>query len=72
MVQNIYTTQFATKVEMNSKIKQTKDEIDLEVSKKVGKNEVISSINLTSEAATIQASKDQINISHYINILERT
>lgn len=65
MVQNIYTTQFATKVEMNSKITQTKEEINLEVSKKVGKNEVISSINLTSEAATIQASK--VNINGVIN-----
>ena len=67
MVQNIYTTQFATKVEMNSKITQTKEEINLEVSKKVGKNEVISSINLTSEAATIQASK--VNISGVINAI---
>ena len=65
MVQNIYTTQFATKVEMNSKITQTKEEINLEVSKKVGKNEVISSINLTSEAATIQANK--VNINGVIN-----
>ena len=53
MVQNIYTTQFATKVEMNSKITQTKDEIDLEVSKKVGNDEVISRINQTPETITI-------------------
>ena len=61
MASNIYTTQFATKVEVKSSIKQTADAINLEVSKKVGKNEVISSINLTSEAATIQASKININ-----------
>lgn len=67
MASNIYTTQFATKVELSSSISQTKEEINLEVSKKVGKNEVISSINLTSEAATIQASK--INISGVINAI---
>ena len=67
MVQNIYTTQFATKVEMNSKIKQTKDEIDLEVSKKVGNDEVISRINQTPEAITIQANK--VNIGGVINAI---
>ena len=67
MASNIYTTQFATKVEVKSSIKQTADVINLEVSKKVGKNEVISSINLTSEAATIQASK--INISGVISTI---
>lgn len=67
MASNIYTTQFATKVEVKSSIKQTADAINLEVSKKVGKNEVISSINLTSEAATIQASK--INISGVISAI---
>lgn len=60
MVQNIYTTQFATKVEMNSKITQTKGEIDLEVSRKVGNDEIISKINQTPEAITIQASKVNI------------
>lgn len=67
MASNIYTTQFAAKVEVKSSIKQTADAINLEVSKKVGKNEVISSINLTSEAATIQASK--VNISGVISAI---
>ena len=70
MASNIYTTQFATKVELSSSISQTKEEINLEVSKKVGKSEVISSINLTSEAATIQASK--VNISGVIVQLTTT
>lgn len=35
MTQNIYTTQFATKAEMNSAITQTKSEIDLNVNKKL-------------------------------------
>ena len=67
MVQNIYTTQFATKVEMNSKITQTKDEIDLEVSRKVGNDEVISKINQTPETITIQANK--VNISGVITAI---
>lgn len=48
-IQNDYTDIYATKVEMSSSIKQTSDEINLEVRKKVGKNEVISSINLSTE-----------------------
>lgn len=67
MVQNIYTTQFATKVELNSRIKQTKDEIDLEVSKKVGDDEVISKINQTAEEITIQANK--VNIGGMISAI---
>lgn len=67
MVQNIYTTQFATKVEMNSKITQTAEEIDLKVKKKVGKNEVIAQINLTEETATIKANK--INIGGVITAI---
>lgn len=57
MASNIYTTQFATKVEVKSSIKQTADAINLEVSKKVDESEVISSINLSSEDATIKANK---------------
>ena len=77
MAANIYTTQFATRSEvqqtadaivlqvqrdyatkdlMYSEIEQTADSINLEVGKKVGKNEVISSINLTPETAKITAS----------------
>ena len=67
MVQNIYTTQFATKIEMNSKITQTKDEIDLKVSRKVGNDEIISKINQTPETITIQANK--VNIGGVINAI---
>lgn len=65
MVQNLYTNQFATKVEMNSKITQTAKEINIEVGEKVGKEEVIARINLTKETATIQANK--VNINGVIN-----
>lgn len=68
MASNIYTTQFATKVEMNSAISQTAEEINLEVSRKVGKDEVISRINQSAEAITINANKislagKQINLT---------
>lgn len=86
MASNIYTTQFATRAEvssqlkqtstqilsevdakfiltedeitqLNSKIDQTAGEINLEVSKKVGNNEVISRINQTPEQIKINANK---------------
>ena len=57
MAQNIYTTQFATKAELNSTISQTASEINLEVSKKVGNNEVISKINQSAESVQITAEK---------------
>lgn len=57
MAQNIYTSQFATKVEMNSAITQTAEEINLEVSKKVDENEVISKINQSAEQIQINANK---------------
>jgi len=68
MASNIYTTQFATKVEMNSAINQTATEINLEVSRKVGNDEVISKINQSAEAITINANKislagKQINLT---------
>lgn len=61
MVQNIYTTQFATKAEVSSEINQTAQEINLEVSKKVGDNEIISKINQSAEQITIEADKININ-----------
>lgn len=51
---------YATKTELNtakSEIKQTTDSITSTVSTKVGKNEVISSINQSAEAVTINANK---------------
>lgn len=66
VAQNDYTSLFATKVEMNSEISQTASEINLEVSKKVDENEVIAAINLTSETATIDASK--INLNGYVTV----
>ena len=61
MAQNIYTTQFATRAELHSEINQTADNINLEVSKKVGKNELISSINQSAEEITIDSNKISLN-----------
>ena len=55
---------YATKTQLNtakSEIKQTTDSITSTVSKKVGNNEIISKINQSSEAVTINANK--INLS---------
>ena len=57
MQKNVYTTQFATKVELNTAITQTSQEINLTVSKKVDKNEIISSINQSAEEVGIKANK---------------
>lgn len=56
-IKSDYTNVFATKVEMNSEIKQTADSINLEVRKKVDENEVISKINQSAEQIQIEADK---------------
>lgn len=56
-IKSDYTDIFATKVEMESSITQTAEEINLEVSKKVGENEVISKINQSAEQIQINANK---------------
>ena len=56
-IKSDYTNVFATKVEMNSEIKQTADSINLEVRKKVDENEVISKINQSAEQIQIKANK---------------
>ena len=89
MVKNIYTDQFATKVELSTEITQTSDSITAQVnetldayptkiemntaitlktdsiestvSTKVGKDEIISRINQTSEQIAIEASKINLN-----------
>lgn len=61
VIQSDYTDVFATKVEMNSSITQTAEEINLELSKKVGEDEIISKINQTAESITIDANRININ-----------
>lgn len=56
MVQNIYTTQFATKAELNSEIKQTTEEVDISVNKKLENysttDEMNSAINVKANQIT--------------------
>lgn len=54
---NQYTDVFATKVELSSSITQTAEEINLEVGKKVGDDEIISKINQSAEQVQINADK---------------
>lgn len=49
MAVNIYTSQFATKVEMKSEIKQTAGQFELELRKKVGTDEVATIISATAD-----------------------
>jgi len=61
MAQNIYTTQFATKAELNSEIKQTTEEIDLSVDKKLGNysttTQMNSAINIKANEITSTVSE---------------
>lgn len=59
--QNAYTDQFVTEIEMESSITQTAEEINTEVRKKVGEDEIISKINQSAEAVTINANKINLN-----------
>lgn len=54
-------TDYYTKTETNSQIKQTADGINSTVLKKVGKDEVISSINQSAEEVKINANRVAIN-----------
>lgn len=60
---------FATKMEMNSTIQQTADSINLEVSKKVDENEIISKINMSPEEIQILANKLGLTANDVINII---
>ena len=68
-IKSTYTDVFATKVEMNSSIKQTADAINLEVSKKVDDNEIISKINQSAEQIQIDA--DKISLERKRNQLNK-
>ena len=57
LLNNEYTDVFATKVDLSSSITQTAEEINLEVSKKTDKDEIISTINQSAEQVQINANK---------------
>ena len=97
MSQNVYTTQFPTRLEMKSAIKQTStditttvseiyetkedanskysqitqttDNISTQVSKKVGNDEIISRINQSAEAVSINANKIDLTANNIFNII---
>ena len=52
---NELNDKYALRVETNSSIRRTADEINLTVSEKVGKDEIITAINLSPEKAKIQS-----------------
>lgn len=56
-IRSSYTNVFATRVEMESSITQTAQEINLEVRKKVDNDEIISRINQSAEQIQIDAKK---------------
>ena len=59
-------TGYSTTEEMNASINIKADEINQVVSKKVGNDEIISKINQSAEAVSINASK--VNLSGYVTI----
>ena len=60
---------YSTTEEMNSVITQKADEINSTVSKKVGKNEIISTINQSAESVKINANKIQLSANDILNLL---
>ena len=74
MASNIYTTQFATKVEMNSAITQKANEISLVVNQKLDEEdfthaEIVAKINDDTSQVKIGADKVNIQSSDVINLL---
>ena len=66
MSQNIYTTQFATKAELNTSISQTANEINLRVDEKLDEEDfssanILLKINNDESSATINADKINLN-----------
>lgn len=65
LIKNNFTETFATKVELHSEISQTADEINLEVSRKVGKNEVVSTINQSAEQITLLSNRLVVDSTNF-------
>ena len=73
MAQNIYTTQFATKAELNSEISQTASEIDISVNKKLENysttQEMNSAINVKADSITSSVSRTYATKTENANTL---
>lgn len=70
MAQNIYTTQFATRAEVNSEISQKADEVNISVDKKLSNYSTTTQMNsainvkaneITSNVSTTYATKGELN-----------
>lgn len=57
LLQNQYTDVFATEAYVNSEIKQTADEINIEVAKKVNEDEVVNTINVSTEEIKLSGNR---------------
>ena len=57
LLKNKYTDTFATQAYVNSEIRQTADEINFEVSKKVNEDEVVNKINVSTEQITLKGNR---------------
>lgn len=71
---NIYTSQFATKVEMSSAITQTSNQIMLEVNEKVDNEDythakIVAKINDDTSQILIEADKIDLNANDIINLI---
>ena len=64
IIKSPYTKLFATRVEMNSKIAQKVNEINLEVNEKIDKNEIIAKLNVAieDEQGIINITGNQVTI----------
>jgi hypothetical protein len=75
MAQNIYTTQFATKAEVNSEINQTSQEINLSVDKKLSNysttSEMNSAISITAEGINSEVSK-KVNETEVVSTINQS
>jgi hypothetical protein len=57
LLKNQYSNVFATEAYVNSEIRQTADEINIEVSKKINDDEVINTINVSTEQITLKGNR---------------
>ena len=64
-LQNQYSNVFATEAYVNREIKQTADEINIQVAKKVNEDEVVSAINLSPEKIKLDSNRLEINSTYF-------
>lgn len=68
MIDNIYTKSFCSRAELNAMIDITKKDINIVISRKVGKDELISSINSSPEKIKIKSEKLDVDaIAEFTN-----